>query len=199
MLSVPASLLIMLVAQAADGAVGLSPAPPPTEATLSVASGTAPVLPGLAIGVTAEVQRRLRSTRLPVFVAARLQWTEASAANENWMIEHHQFVAAAAAGLAGSFGAGRIWAEAGGGAAGLYEVLTRQGIERLQMDGLPGITESTFSVGPYAFGEVGVGLVLRGRVRAIVAGGPTVALTNVDGSSTWRVGGLGRLGVAYDF
>jgi hypothetical protein len=199
MLSVPVSLLIVLVAQSTDGAFAAPPASPPTEVTLSVASGTAPVLPGLAVGVTAEVRRRLYRTHLPLFVAARLQWTEASGANENWMIDHHQFVAAAATGLAGDFGPGRLWAEAGVGAAGVYEVLTRQGSERLMMDGFPTGNSTTFTVGPYAFGEVGAGLVLRGRVRAIVAGGPTVALTNVGGSGTWSVGGLGRLGVAYDF
>jgi hypothetical protein len=187
MLSVPASLLLLLTVQTAGG----------SELSLSVASGTPAVLPGLALGLTAEGQRRFRAA--PAFVAARLQWTQASAANENWIIDHHQFVVAAAAGLSATIGVGQVWAEAGGGVAGLYEILSSQQIERIQAAGVPGGTASSFTVGPYAFGEVGVGVVLRSWVRGFVAAGPTVMRTTVDGGGFWRYGALGRVGIAYDF
>jgi hypothetical protein len=69
----------------------------------------------------------------------------------------------------------------------------------MQQAGVPGATASAFTVGPYAFGELGAGLILRGCFRGFVAGGPTVMRTNVDGSGFWRLGALARVGVAYDF
>jgi hypothetical protein len=199
MLSVAAPLLLALLADVpdrpvADAGVGARP----SEVSLSVASGTAAVLPGLAVGVTAEGRRRL-SPRLPFFAAARLQWSDASGANESWFIDHQQFVAAAAAGVSATAGAGRVWAEAGVGAAALHETLSRHEAQRIQAAGVPGGTETAFSVGPYAFAEAGVALVLRGGVRALVAAGPTVTRSSLDGGALWRLGGLGRVGVSYEF
>jgi hypothetical protein len=69
----------------------------------------------------------------------------------------------------------------------------------MQQAGVPGSTESAFTVGPYGFGEVGAGLILRGWFRGFVAGGPTVTRTAVDSGALWRFGALARVGVAYDF
>jgi hypothetical protein len=184
-------------ATTADAIESSTAAPARFEASLSITSGTPSVLPGLATGVTAALDRRLRGG--PLFVSGRLQWTDASAANEAWIIDHHQFFGAAAVGLTTSFGAGRLWAEVGGGGALLYEVLSRHQIERIQAAGVPGGTESSLAFGPAAFGEVGIALELRRPVRAVIAGGPTLARTDVAGSALWRLGGQGRVGIAYDF
>ena len=101
--------------------------------------------------------------------------------------------------VAATLGAGRVWIEAGGGAEALYEILSRHQLERIQSAGVPGGTESTLAVGPYAFAEAGIGLRLRDPVRGFLAAGPTVTRTNVDGGALWRAGGLARIGVAYDF
>jgi hypothetical protein len=194
---VAAALPFVLLAGPLDRSASEGDAPRLSEVNASVTSGTPAVLPGLAVGVTVEVQRR-RATS-PAFVAARLQWTEASGATASWVIDHDQFVAAAAAGLTATLGAGRVWAEVGAGAQGLREVLSRQELERMQQAGVPGSTESAFTVGPYGFGEVGAGLILRGCFRGFVAGGPTVARTTVDGGGLWRFGALARVGLAYDF
>ena len=179
---------------ASDGAGG--GAPPRWEVSAAVSSGTPAVLPGLSLGVTGEVERRIST--LPLFVSARLQWTSASAANESWIIDHQQFVAAIGGGVAATLGAGRVWAQAGGGASGLYEVLSRPQLQRIQNAGVSGGTETSFSLGPTAFAEVGVAVRMR-LVNAFVAGGPTAARTLVDGSGRWRAGGATRLGISYDF
>jgi hypothetical protein len=132
-------------------------------------------------------------------IAARLQWTEASGANESWIVDHHQFVVAAALGIGATVGVARRWAEVGGGVAGLYEILTSHQVQRISAAGVPGGTRSALTFGPYAFGEAGLGLVLRGAVRGFVAAGPTAMRATVDGSGVWRFGAIGRLGVAYDF
>jgi hypothetical protein len=196
--SVAASLLATLIAgpvDAPDAAPGA--AARRTEVDLSVASGTPAVLPGIALGVAAEAQRLL--PRRPLFVAARLQWTDASGANESWVIDHQHFVAAGALGAAATAGVARLWAEVGGGALGLREVLSRHELQRIQSADVPNGTESSFTVGPYAFAEAGVGLTLRGWFRGFVAGGPTLARTNVAGGALWRFGGQGRVGVSYEF
>jgi hypothetical protein len=195
MLSATAALIIVLVADAADHpAIPVEPARG-SEASLSIVSGTPPVLSGLATGVAVEGQRHLAGR--PLFLGGRLQWTDSSGANELWIIDHQQFIAAASIGVAASTGVARLWLQLGGGAAAVREVLTRHPGD--QGPGIAGGSESAFTVGPYAFGEGGAGLVLRGWVRAFMAAGPTVARTTVDGGGRWRVGALGRLGVAYDF
>jgi hypothetical protein len=199
MWSVPAAFVLLLAA----GPVQAPVAPPPStsprarDVSLAIASGTPAVLPGIAVGVAADL--RLPLGRGPLFLAARLQWTDASAANESWVIDHHQFVVAAAAGAAADVGMGRVWIAAGAGASGLWEQLGRHQLERLQAAAIPDATESAFTVGPYAFGEVGVAVAIRGAVRALVAGGPTVTRTMVDGSGVVRVGGMARIGAGYDF
>jgi hypothetical protein len=196
--SITASLLLALIADPVE-----APAADPgsiarrTDVSLSVASGTPAVLPGLALGVAAEAQRSL--PRRPLFVAARLQWTDASGANESWDIDHQQFVAAAPTAPAATVGVARLWAEVGGGAQGVRELLSRHELQRIQAADVPNGTESSFTVGPYAFGEAGVGLTLRGWFRGFVAAGPTLARTDVQGTAFWRFGAQGRVGVSYDF
>jgi hypothetical protein len=201
MQSVAAALWFVLLTGPIAGPVDRSGtdevAPRPFEVNASVSGGTAAVLPGVALGVTAELQRRRAAN--PLFVAARLQWTASSGATESWVINHDQFVAAVGAGLTTTVGAGRVWAEVGGGASGLREVLNRQELQRMQAAGVTGSTESSFTVGPYGFGELGAGLTLRGWFRGLVAAGPTVTWTTVDGSGLVRWGALARVGLAYDF
>jgi hypothetical protein len=184
-------------------AVLAGPAPARAEAPrweLSAAAlgGTPAVLvPSVALGATAELHRRLGAT--PLFIGARLGWMVAEAANESWTIEHHQPLAAVGLGVAGSLGAGRLWAEAGGGASGLYERLGRHQHLRIDAAGVPGSVQSSFAVGPYTFAEIGVGVRLRGAVSGVLAAGPTLVRTRVDGHPLWRAGAGARLGVAYDF
>ena len=155
------------------------------------------MLPGLALGATSEIRRRMRLS--PLFVSARLQGTASSAANESWLIEHQQFSGALGLGVDRSLGAGRIWAQLGGGACVLSEVLSRHQLTRIESAGVPGGQERSLSVGPMGFAEVGVTLRMRGNVSAVFAGGPTLSRNTVDGSASWRVGGDGRIGVAYEF
>jgi hypothetical protein len=171
--------------------------PPLADVTISVVSATPAVLPGMALGAAVDADHRL--PRGPIFVAARLEWTQASGANEVWIIDHNQFTAAAAIGVAATVGAGRLWAEAGAGASGLHELLSNHQLARIQAAGVPGGTESSFTVGPYGFAEAGIGLRLRDPVRAFIAAGPTLTRTIVDGGALWRVGGQARFGVGYDF
>jgi len=201
MQSVAAALWFVLLTGPIAGPVDRSPtdeaAPRLFEVNASVSSGTPAVLPGLATGVTAELQRRRAGG--PLFVAARLQWTSASGATESWVIDHDELVAAAGVGVTATLGAGRVWAEVGAGAEGLREVLSRQELQRMQAGGVPGSTESSFTVGPYGFGELGAALTLRGCFRGFVAAGPTVMRMTVDGSGVLRWGALARVGLAYDF
>jgi hypothetical protein len=164
----------------------------------SASTATPFVLPaGLSLGATAELLRRLGPG--PVFLAARTGWTAASAANVAWIIDHHQFVAAVGAGLAARVGAGRLWAQAGGGAAALYEMLSRHQRDRVEAAGVPGGTESSFTLGPYGFAEVGVAVDMRGGVSGFLAAGPALTHTRVDGGALWRLGGFARVGVACAF
>jgi hypothetical protein len=194
MLSAPVTLFFVLVAGVADLPAVTADPPPRSEVSISVVTGTPPVLPGLATGIALEGQHH--AGRRPLFLAARLQWSDAAGANENWIIDHQQFVVAAAVGLAATVGVARLWGELGGGAAGLRESVNRHPID--QTAGVPG-GSNAFTVGPYAFGEAGVALVLRGWVRAFIAAGPTASRTEVDGAGQWRFGALGRLGITYDF
>ena len=86
---------------------------------------------------------------------------------------------------------GAWWIAAGAGASGLWEQLGRHQLERLQAAAVPDATESAFTVGPYAFGEVGVAVVIRGAqcARCWRAARPSRA-RQVDGSGVVRVGGL---------
>ena len=167
------------------------------EVSASAVSGRAPVLPGLALGATAEARRRVRLS--PFFVSARLRGTASSAANESWLIEHQQFSGALGVGADRALGAGRIWAQLGGGASVLSEVLSRHQLTRIESAGVPGGQEHSLSVGPMGFLEVGVTLQMRGNVSAVFAGGPTLSRNKVDGTASWRVGCDGRIGVAYEF
>jgi hypothetical protein len=173
--------------------LGLAPtaraASPRWEVSASALVGTPAVLvPGVALGATAEVQRRLGST--PVFLSARLGWMAASAANQSWTIDHHQPMGAVGLGLTGALGAGRFWAQAGGGASGVYERLGRHQRLRIDAAGVPGGVETSWALGPCFFGELGVAVRLRGAVGGLLAGGPTVVRTEVDGrlkrGSRWR-------------
>ena len=168
------------------------------EVSAAAATATPLVLPqGLSLGATIELRRRLAAG--PYFVSARAGWTAASAANVAWIIDHQQLVAALGAGAAARVGAGHLWAQAGGGAAGLYEVLSRHQRERVDAAGVPGGSESAFALGPYAFAEAGVGVEMRGRVSGFIAAGPALSRSTVAGSARWRLGGFARLGVACEF
>jgi hypothetical protein len=195
----PAILLAVLTADGLGaGAVDVEAAHPrPTEISASVTSGTPAVLPGLAVGGALEVQHQLRGG--PFFVAARLQWSDATGANDTWVFDHNQFLLAGAVGVSKETGVARLWADAGVGTQGLYETLTNHQPLRTAAAGVAGGSQSSFTVGPAGFIDVGIALVLRDPVRGFVAGGPTLARTALDSGATWRFGGVARVGVAYDF
>ena len=169
---------------------------PQWQLSLAVATGRPAVLPGLATGVTAEADWRLST---PLFLFARAGWTTASAANVEWVIDHQQFTAVAGVGLSTALGVGRLFAQAGAGASGLYETLSRHQRQRIEAAGVPGGVETSFTVGAMAAAEGGVAISLLHGVSALFAGGPAATQTDVNGKRTWRVGGAARLGVAYDF
>lgn len=199
MAAAPALFVVLLAAEGLGGdTVALEGAGRrATEITASVATGTPAVLPGLAVGANVEAQRQLRHG--PLFLAARLQWMDAGGANDAWVFDHNQFLVAGAVGVSATSGVARLWVEAGAGAQALYETLTNHQITRITAAGVPGGSESNFSIGPAGFADVGVALVLRDPVRAFVAGGPTLARTATEAGAVWRFGGLARVGVAYDF
>jgi hypothetical protein len=191
-------VLALSSALVAGAARARAAAPARWQVSGAAASGTPAVLPqGLSLGATAEAVRRLGARSS--FVSARLGWSAATAANTAWIIDHHQFVAAIGIGLSATLGAGRIWAQAGAGASSLYEILSRHQRERIEAALVPGAAETSLTLGPYAFGELGVGVQMRGAVSGFVAAGPTICRTSVGGEPLWRYGGSARLGVAYDF
>ena len=197
MLSPAATISLLALAAAAETSSGAQ-VPPRWQLSASAATATPMVLPrGLALGAAAEAQRRLN--RGPLFLSARAGWTAASAANVEWIIDHHQLVAALGMGTLAQLGAGTVWAQAGGGIASVYEVLSRHQLERIQMAGVPGGTERSLSVGPYGFAELGVAVKMRGPVSGFLALGPAVSRARVDGSAVVRWGGFARAGVACDF
>jgi hypothetical protein len=168
------------------------------DINVAAAAGTPPALTtGVSMGAMAEVQRRLG--RSPLFASARLGWTEATAANQSWTIDHHQFLVAGGVGATTTVGAGRLWAQLGAGASGLYELLGRQQRQRIEAAGVPGGVETSFTVGLHAFGELGVAIALRGGASGLLCLGPTVSRTRVEEATRWRPGVGARLGVAYDF
>jgi hypothetical protein len=149
----------------------------------------------VGVGAQAELARRSG----PVFLSARLGWAQVSAANESWVIDHHQLTAALGLGLLRSAGVGRVWAQAGAGACGLYEVLSRHQRERIDAAGVPSGATTSWAAGPYAFAELGVALQVRGPLGVLVAAGPELLRTTVDGAALWRTGAAARLGVMLDF
>jgi hypothetical protein len=171
---------------------------PRWDLSVSAAAGTPAVLAtGMSLGATGEVQRRLGAR--PLFASLRLGWTEASAANPSWTIDHHQFLLAGGVGAATTVGAGRLWAQIGAGATGLYELLGRQQRQRIEAAGVPGGVETSFTLGLEGFGELGVAVALRGGACGLLALGPTLSRTSVADGVRWRPGVGARLGVAYDF
>jgi hypothetical protein len=189
------SLLSWVFASADLAAV--IPTPGAWNVSAAVATATPAVLPGVSVGAMTDMRRRLGHG--PLFLNLRGCWMAASAANETWIIDHNQFELAAGIGVQRSMGAGRIWAAAGGGALILHEVLSRHQLQRIQMSGVPGGTESSTSLGPYAFTEVGVSLRLRGQVSGFISGGPEVSRTDLVSGPSWRFGAAARIGVVYDF
>jgi hypothetical protein len=200
MLSLLASsfALLSVAAGVAPGTAGAGVPEAGWRVSAAAVTGTPPVLPdGLSLGAMAEAQRRARAR--PLFFSARLEWTEASAASEAWIIDHHQFIGALAVGASVVIGAGRLWVQAGGGASVLREILSRHQRLRIDAAGVPGGAVRSLTVGPYGFADLGISILLRGSVSGFVAGGPTFARTTVDGGAHLRAGGSGRLGMAYDF
>jgi hypothetical protein len=172
--------------------------PPRWGVSVAVVSGTPAVLPGLAIGAAGEVARRLG--RGPWFVSGQLAVASASGANPSWTIDHRQMALALGLGVETELGAGKLWAEAGGGLLGLEEVLGRHQLERIQMAELGGGTETSFGLGPLGFAEVGVALRLRGALRARISGGPVVSrIDRASGDASWRLGAASKLGIGYEF
>src|SRR5688572_13416266 len=193
-----AAALLMSAAPAATRAVAAPDDEPRWEISAAAATATPPVLAqGLSLGATAELARRFAA--LPLLLSVRIGWTEASVANRSSVLGHHQMVAAIGVGAIARLGAGRLWLQAGGGASGVYEVLSRHGRRRIDTAGVPGGAQTSFVVGPHAFGEGGVAVRLRGAVSALLAAGPTLARTKLTGRTLWRWGGGARLGVTFEF
>lgn len=202
---------LLAIALAAAQAQAEAPAPPAAgtpeavvveaeprwRLALSALTARPAVLPGLSLGATAEVGRRLEL--FPGFVFARLGYTASSAENVAWIISHDQYLLAVGAGVATNIGSGRFWAQAGLGASGLYEVLSRHQRQRIDAAGVSGGSETTFTVGPYGFAEGGVTVELRGHAAAFLAAGPVLTRTPVNDVTQWRLGGSARLGVSYGF
>lgn len=188
-------LLLATLVGASDVPTGESR--PRWELSAAVLTGSPAVLDsGVALGAQAEVQRHL-ATR-PFFGSLRLGWALASAANPSWIIDHHQLQAALGVGATKMLGAGRLWLQGGGGVGGVYEVLSRHQIERISAAGVPGGRESSLSLGPQLFAEAGLSVQLRGSARGMLALGPWLFRTDVDGAALTRAGLFARLGVAYE-
>ncbi|MBS2029746.1 MAG: hypothetical protein JST54_17735 [Deltaproteobacteria bacterium] len=186
---------LLLVAALADA----PPDVPGPRWELSAAAQTSTPLAldqGLALGATAEVRRTLGLS--PFFASGRLGWALASAANESWLIDHHQLQLAAAIGAQRTLGSAQLFAQLGAGGAGVYEVLSRHQIQRIQAAGVPGGRQTSWSWGPELFGEIGLTLHLRAGIRGLIAVGPCATWARVDGATEDRLGGFARLGAAYD-
>jgi hypothetical protein len=169
---------------------------PRWELSAAASTETPSVLPhGVGVGASLEVARRAG----PLFFSGRLGWALASAANADWVIDHHQLVAALGVGLQRALGVGRVWVQAGAGASGLYEVLGRHQRQRIDAAGVPNGFQTSFSLGPYGFAEVGVAVRVKGPFGAFLAGGPALLRTEVEGAALWRAGASARLGMVCEF
>ena len=134
----------------------------------------------------------------PFFVSGRLGWALASAANASWLIDHHQLQAAAALGAQRTLGEGRLFVQLGAGSSGVYEVLSRHQLQRIEAAGVPGAQQTSWSWGPEVFAEVGMSLHLRAGLSGLIAIGPCATWARVDGATQDRLGAFARLGAAYD-
>jgi hypothetical protein len=195
--SVGALLLLSSPMSVATDLDAAAPARGRWSVSAAVATASAAALPGLSVGGLADGRRRLREG--PLFLSVRASWTAASAANETWVINHDELVAAAGLGAEKVAGAGRVWAVLGGGALVLHEALERHQLQRIQMAGVPGGTTSSLAAGPFAYAEVGVGVKLRGPFGGFVSGGPEASRLEVGSGARWHLGGAVRIGVTYDF
>ena len=193
-----ALIILFLAAPSSDDTVALTAPPEPLwRLHIAVCSAQPEVLPGLAVGASAEVARRF--TNIPAFVFARLGWNTASAANVGWAIDQDHYEAAVGAGLLTTLGVGRLFAELGAGASGLYESLSRHQRQRIEAANVSGAVKTAFAMGPFAFADFGVLIQMMGGWHTLLALGPQISRIALNGSERWRSGMSSRLGVAYDF
>ncbi len=189
------TMLVGLAFANADQAPGVD-VPTRSQVCAAVLTASPGALPdGVSVGAIVEGRRQWG----PWFVSLRLGWSQLAAANVAWVIEHQQVVVALGGGVEKIIGAGRIWAQAGAGATGIYETLMHHQNQRIDAAGVPGGTLTSFTVGPLAFAEVGLTLKLRGSVGALLAAGPALSRIQIDTGAAWRLGAMARMGLTLAF
>lgn len=152
---------------------------------------------GLVVGASLRGQRRLLDG--PLFAGVRASVGLTSEGNKAWVLEHRHGLLAAGVGAERTLGAGRVWAELGGGGLVVYELARRHQSERLVDLGLPGVVRESWSLGPSAFLELGVAVRFAGNWSATVAGGPTFTRQLVSGVARGVWGTQAAMGVEYAF
>lgn len=152
---------------------------------------------GMPFGFGVDGFRRVGTS--PLLLGARLSFTRSTEASMAWVLRHDHLVAAAVARVEGSRGPGLVYAQLGAGAMSVLERARRHQYDRLKGLGLEGLEDHAWSMGPWAWLEVGVAVRVRGGLAATVGGGPTVSAHQTTGQWKVRAGFQTMLGVTHAF
>lgn len=161
------------------------------------ASSTAAFAGAMALGAGAAVRRDL--ARRPFYVGGRLAWTRAAEPNSGWTLTHDHGWLGLVAGVAARIDTGRLFAEAGAGAALVLETRRRHQHERLGRVDMAEPAHRAYSLGPGGRLSAGATVDFYEGWSLLVAAGPSIAWWRVDGETAPRVGWDGQLGVGYAF
>lgn len=161
------------------------------------ASSTAAFAGAMALGAGAVVRRDL--ARRPFYVGGRLAWTRAVEANTGWTLTHDHGWLGLVVGAAARIDAGRLFAEAGAGAALVVESRRRHQHERLRRVGMAEPAHRAHSLGPGCRLSTGAAVDFYQGWSLLVAVGPSIAWWRIDGETAPRLGWEGQLGVGYAF
>lgn len=152
---------------------------------------------GVATGVGLSGSRRLPDLLgAGWFASMRLALNHSSEANRVWELDHYQVRWALGMGLFHPIGAGELFAQAGAGVLLLYEVRRQHQYRRLDVANVPGRSGHSWSVGPYAFVDLGAAITFYGPWSAVVSVGPSFTRQKLAAGATTALGWHGQVGVA---
>jgi hypothetical protein len=152
---------------------------------------------GQVLGASVDLRRSLGQG--PFFVGGQVTSGWSETANQSWVFDRWHTTAAAAAGAAVHLGAGQAFVEVGAGGMWVQESYARHQAGRLGQSAGAVVAGSSFSIGPYAFGDAGMAVTVVDSWSFGVSGGPTVAAEKAGGEWQTAWGWHALVGVGYDF